>query len=207
MPCTRAFWIVALLLLSAPALAQTEGTRHAVLAGGCFWSMQPPFDALEGVLGTELGYTGGHTPDPAYWEVTTGRTGHVEAVRIHYDPQRITYDEILNTFWRSIDPLDAHGQFCDRGPHYHTAIFVQDARQRAIAEASRTELDRSGRFDRPVITPVRDAAPFYRAEDTHQDYYRKHPERYADYVVGCGRQERLLDLWGHLAPEETALRP
>ena len=203
----RPLWIVALLLIPVPALSQTEGGHQAILAGGCFWSMQPPFDALEGVLETELGYTGGHTRNPTYWEVTTGRTGHVEAVRVHYDPTRVGYREILDVFWRSIDPLDAHGQFCDRGPHYRTVIFVQDAHQRAVAESSREELDRSGPFDRPVVTRIRDAAPFYPAEDAHQDYYRANPERYADYVANCGRQERLQALWGRPAEDAPPVLP
>lgn len=196
MSCARTLWLAALLLFLAPALTQADEPEQAVLAGGCFWSMQAPFDALEGVLETELGYTGGHTLDPGYWQVVTGRTGHVEAVRILFDPERIGFSEILEAFWRSIDPLDPHGQFCDRGPHYRTAIFPQDAAQRAIAEASRAELNRSGRFDQPVVTRIRDAAPFYRAEDEHQNYYRNHPERYADYVTHCGREERLQALWG-----------
>lgn len=196
MSFARTLWLAALLLFSAPALTQAEGPEQAVLAGGCFWSMQAPFDALEGVLETELGYTGGHTLDPGYWQVVTGRTGHVEAVRILFDPGRIGFSEILEASWRSIDPLDPHGQFCDRGLHYRTAIFPQDAAQRAIAEASRAELNRSGRFDQPVVTRIRDAAPFYRAEDEHQNYYRNHPDRYADYVTHCGREERLQALWG-----------
>lgn len=205
MPIVRTFWIAALLLLAPPPLTHADAPAQAVLAGGCFWSMQPPFDALDGVLETQLGYSGGHTLNPGYWEVVTGRTGHVETVRILYDPERIDYAEILDTFWRSIDPVDAHGQFCDRGPHYRTAIFVQDTAQRAIAEASRTELNRSGQFDRPVATRIRDAAPFYPAESHHQDYYRKNPERYADYVANCGREERLQKLWEK--PHTSGLGP
>lgn len=196
MPIIRAFWFATLVLLALTAPVQAEEPVQAVLAGGCFWSMQPPFDGRDGILETELGYTGGHTLNPSYWQVVTGKTGHVEAVRIVYDPSRIDYAKILDIFWRSIDPTDAHGQFCDRGAHYRTAIFAQDAEQRAIAETSRDILTRAQRFDRPVATQILGAKPFHRAEDVHQDYYRKHPERYADYVAQCGREERLHALWG-----------
>jgi peptide-methionine (S)-S-oxide reductase len=170
------------------------GRAAAVFAGGCFWCMEPPFDALEGVLATTSGYTGGRLARPTYEQVTAGDTGHVEAVHVLFDPARVPYAKLIEVFWRNVDPLDAGGQFCDRGESYATAIFAQDAGQRRLAEASKAEVE--GRLRRPVATPVRDAAPFWPAEDYHQDYYLKNPARYRVYRWNCGRDARLRAVWG-----------
>ena len=170
------------------------GQATAVFAGGCFWCMEPPFDALDGVLATTAGYTGGHLARPTYEQVGAGDTGHIEGIHILYDPSRVPYARLLDVFWRNVDPLDGGGQFCDRGESYATAVFARDAEQRRLAEASKAEVE--GRLRRPVATPVRDAGPFWPAEDYHQDYYRKNPARYRFYRWNCGRDARLRAVWG-----------
>jgi peptide-methionine (S)-S-oxide reductase len=184
----------------APARAgqadAASDTAVAIFAGGCFWCMEGPFDALPGVVSTTSGYTGGSVPDPSYEQVSAGGTGHVEAVKVVYHPDQVAYRELLDVFWRNVDPLDAEGQFCDRGPTYRSAIFVQDAEQRRLAEESKRALEESARFDAPIVTAIRDAARFYPAEDYHQDYYRENPIRYRFYRAGCGRDRRLEELWG-----------
>ncbi|MDB5314677.1 MAG: peptide methionine sulfoxide reductase [Rhodospirillales bacterium] len=176
--------------LAAPA----AGKAAAVFAGGCFWCMEPPFDALPGVLATTSGYAGGSALRPTYQQVTAGGTGHVEAVHILFDPARVSYARLLSVFWRNVDPLDAGGQFCDRGQSYTTAIFAQDADQRRDAEASAIEIQ--ARLGRAPATRIRDAAPFWPAEDYHQDYYLKNPVRYRFYRFNCGRDARLRAVWG-----------
>lgn len=173
-------------------------TAVATFAGGCFWCMEPPFDELDGVLSTTSGYTGGRLENPTYDQVSSGETGHLEAVRIEYDPERIGYDALLHVFWRNVDPTDAGGQFCDRGSQYLTAIFYHTEEQKRAAEASRRELETSGRLPAPVVTEVVPAGDFYRAEDYHQDYYREHPIRYKFYRTTCGRDRRLRQLWGEV---------
>jgi peptide-methionine (S)-S-oxide reductase len=180
-------------LQGGPPLAE------ATFAGGCFWSMELPFDALQGVVSTTAGYTGGHVPDPTYEEVSRGDTGHVEAVRVEYDPRRVTYVALLDTFWHNVDPLTAGGQFCDVGPQYRSAIFVHDEAQRQLAEASKARLEATGRFAQPLVTAVLPAGPFYPAEAEHQDYARKHPLAYGFYRKECGRDARLRELWGREA--------
>jgi peptide-methionine (S)-S-oxide reductase len=170
------------------------GQGVAIFAGGCFWCMEPPFDALDGVLATTSGYTGGHLAQPTYEQVGAGGTGHIEALHILFDPSRVSYARLLEVFWRNVDPLDAGGQFCDRGEVYATAIFVLGAEQRRLAEASKVEVE--GRLRRAVATPIRDAAAFWPAEDYHQDYYRKNPARYRFYRWNCGRDARLRAVWG-----------
>jgi peptide-methionine (S)-S-oxide reductase len=162
--------------------------------------MEGPFDALPGVVSTTSGYTGGSVPNPSYEQVSAGGTGHVEAVKVVYQPDQVSYAELLDVFWHNVDPLDAEGQFCDRGPTYRSEIFVLDAEQRRLAEASKRALEESGRFDSPIVTQIRDAGPFYPAEEYHQDYYRKNPIRYRFYRGGCGRDRRLEELWGSEAP-------
>ncbi len=182
--------------------ASTGGTDYAVatFAGGCFWSMEHPFDELPGVVSVTVGYTGGHTKDPTYEEVSAGGTGHAEAVQVTYDRRRLGYERLLDVFWRNIDPLTLDGQVCDFGSQYRTAIFFHDATQRRLAEESRRRLETSGRFQRPIVTQVVAAGEFYRAEEYHQHYYRKNPARYAWYRQGCGRDRRLKELWGSSAP-------
>lgn len=174
----------------------TPSAREATFAGGCFWCMETPFEGLEGVEDVTVGYTGGDVDDPSYEQVCSGATGHYEAARVRYDPARIRYGELLEVFWRNVDPTDAHGQFADRGPQYRTAIFVHDQEQRQTAERSKRELEASGRLDGPVVTEILDAGPFWPAEERHQDYHEKSPLRYRTYRVACGRPERLRELWG-----------
>lgn len=184
---------LAALLAAAPALAATE---KATFAGGCFWCMEPPFDDLDGVIATVSGYMGGSVPNPTYEQVSRGGTGHAEVLQVTYDPARLTYQQLLDVYWRNVDPHDGGGQFCDRGSQYRSAIFVHSAEQRRLAEASRARL--AGQLDRPVVTTIDDATVFYRAEDYHQDYYRKNPLRYRYYKWSCGRENRLDAVWGNL---------
>ncbi len=174
---------------------QTSEIALATFAGGCFWCMEPPYDELDGVISTIAGYIGGTTPNPTYGQVTTGRTGHTEAMEVRYDPSKITYQELLDVFWVNIDPTVDDRQFCDRGNQYRAGIFYHDAEQKALAEASRQKIIDSGRFDR-VVTEVTPASTFYRAEEYHQDYYIKNPLRYKFYRYNCGRDRRLEELWG-----------
>jgi peptide-methionine (S)-S-oxide reductase len=187
------------LAAAAAALAQTPPTPSravAVFAGGCFWCMEPPFDKLDGVTATVSGYTGGTKVNPTYEEVSSGGTGHYEAVRIEYDPGRVTYERLLEVFWRNVDPLDDRGQFCDKGQQYLSAIFPQDQRQKELADASKAALERSGKLPGRIVTRILPAAVFYPAEAYHQDYYLKNPRRYAFYRWNCGRDKRLEKLWG-----------
>ena len=167
----------------------------ATFAGGCFWCMEPPFEKLPGVKSVTSGYTGGKAKAPSYGEVSSGRTEHVEAVQVEFDSTRISYEYLLKVFWRQIDPTDDGGQFADRGRQYRTAIFVRDAAQRELAEASKRELEKSGVFKAPIVTEIRWAQPFYAAESYHQDYYKKNPGNYKRYRVGSGRQSFLDDTW------------
>ena len=178
---------------AAPSSAAAE-PAIATFAGGCFWCMEPPFDELDGVLSTVSGYTGGSKKNPTYEEVSAGRTGHAEAVRITYDPRKIGYERLLEVFWRNIDPLTPGGQFCDIGTQYRSAIFYHDAMQKRVAEQSKKALQ--PRFKQPIVTEIVPAGEFYPAEDYHQDYYRKNPVRYYVYTSGCGRERRLRELWG-----------
>ncbi|BFH66301.1 MAG: peptide-methionine (S)-S-oxide reductase MsrA [Paenibacillus dendritiformis] len=172
-----------------------DGLQLATFAGGCFWCMVKPFDQWDGVHAVVSGYTGGHIPHPTYEQVKSQTTGHLEAVQITFDPAIIPYSQLLELYWAQIDPTDDGGQFQDRGESYTTAIFVHNEEQRRLAEASRTELAASGRFDRPIVTPIRDAGPFYPAEDYHQDYYRKEPEHYAADRAQSGRDDFLEKHW------------
>jgi len=180
---------------AAPALE--AGQAEAILAGGCFWCMEGPLEAIDGVLSVTSGYTGGHEEHPRYEAVGTSRTGHVEAVRVVYDPSRVRYEQLLEVYWRNVDPTQDDGQFCDRGPQYRAAIFVRDESERALATASRAQVARA--LHAEVVTEIRDAAVFWVAEDYHQDYYRTHPTRYQTYRQGCGRDRRLEALWGESA--------
>lgn len=181
-------------MAASPAIYASEA--KAVFAGGCFWCMEPPFDRLDGVTATVSGYMGGHVKNPDYRAVSRGRTGHYEVVEVSYDPERITYAELLDVFWRNIDPLDAKGQFCDKGPQYLSGIFVSSEEERAAALKSKTELEQSGVLSGKIVTEILDASEFYPAETYHQDYYQKNPIRYKFYRNGCGRDKRLNALWG-----------
>ncbi|SDH42337.1 peptide-methionine (S)-S-oxide reductase/peptide methionine sulfoxide reductase msrA/msrB [Alteribacillus persepolensis] len=174
----------------------SEQTKLATFAGGCFWCMVGPFEQLDGVLSITSGYTGGETENPTYEEVCSNTTGHVEAVQIVYNPEKVTYEELLDTFWRQIDPTDSGGQFNDRGESYQTAVFYHDNEQKQIAEQSKEELNQHGPFDNPVVTPVVPAKTFYPAEDYHQDYHKKNRFHYLLYRKGSGREGFIQQYWG-----------
>jgi len=166
----------------------------AFFAGGCFWCMEPPFDELPGVLSTTSGYTGGRVANPSYEQVSSGRTGHTEAVEIRYDPTRIGYEELLAVFWRNIDPLAKDRQFCDRGSQYRSGIYAVNDRQLKLARASAKRIREQ--LGQRIFTEIESAGPFYPAEQYHQDYYEKNPWRYKFYRHNCGRDQRLEELWG-----------
>ncbi len=184
-----------LLLLTAGTSPGAEQLEKASFAGGCFWCMEPPFEKLAGVKSVVSGYTGGREVNPSYGDVSSGGTGHLEAVEIVYDAAVVGYDDLLEVFWRQVDPTDGGGQFVDRGPQYRTAIFIRGKRQRSLAEKSLEEMERSGRFDGPIVTEILPAGPFYPAEDYHQDYYRKSPLKYKYYRWGSGRDRYLKKTW------------
>jgi peptide-methionine (S)-S-oxide reductase len=191
--------LVGVWMLSGVARAADsapEETATAIFAGGCFWCMEHPFDELDGVISTTSGYTGGHVANPTYHQVSSGTTGHAEAVQVVYDPAKIGYDKLLEVFWHNVDPLDAGGQFCDRGSQYRTGIFYTTEEQRRLAEASKKALEDSGRLPAPIVTEIVEAGPFYPAEDYHQDYYKTNPVRYKFYRFTCGRDQRLEEVWG-----------
>jgi peptide-methionine (S)-S-oxide reductase len=181
---------------SSMAIQPASDEAAATFAGGCFWCVEEAFDKHDGVLRTISGYTGGELEDPSYQQVASGNTDHAEAVRIIYDPDTITYAELLEVFWQNIDPLDAGGQFCDRGSQYRSAIFYHDEEQKRLATESKQELASSDRFSKPIVTNVVELSDFYAAETYHQNYYEKNPTRYKLYKEACGRAQRLKELWG-----------
>jgi methionine-S-sulfoxide reductase len=199
--------LVSLILVATSALAATMDNKgetkemkepalaRAIFAGGCFWCMEPPFEKLDGVQAVVSGYIAGHVDNPTYQQVSAGTTGHAEAVEIRYDPARVSYQKLLEVFWMNIDPTDAGGQFVDRGNQYRTGIYYLDDEQKRLAEASRDQLDKSGRFDRPIVTEIVAATTFYPAEDYHQDYYRENPVRYQFYRYNSGRDLFLDRVW------------
>jgi peptide methionine sulfoxide reductase msrA/msrB len=174
---------------------EESSMAKATFAGGCFWCMEAPYKMLDGVMSVVPGYTGGEVKNPSYEQVSTGETGHYEAVQINYDPQKTTYNELLNVYWMQIDPTDAGGQFADRGSQYRTAIFYHNEEQKKLAEASLEQLDKSGRFDKPVVTQILPAKPFYVAELYHHNFYKKNPERYERYKAGSGREAFIKKMW------------
>jgi peptide-methionine (S)-S-oxide reductase len=178
------------------AADEGAGLARATFAGGCFWCMEHPFEELEGVRESVSGYTGGKEENPIYEEVSSGVTGHAEAVEILYDPGRITYGALLNVFWRNIDPTTLNRQFSDVGSQYRTAIFYHDGEQKRLALESKAAMEASGHFDKPIVTEIVPAGPFYPAEEYHQDYYRKNPVRYKLYRFGSGRDRYLDRVWG-----------
>ncbi len=195
---TIAAW-VATAVAAATTVNVPPGHAVATFAGGCFWCMEPPYDRLPGVDATISGYTGGSKLNPTYEEVSSGRTGHAEAVQVVYDPKKVTYEQLLDVFWHNVDPTVKDRQFCDGGTQYRTAIFYHDQAQRQAAEASRAALEKSRPFKEPIVTQIVMAGTFYPAEDYHQDYYKKNPVRYQIYRSGCGRDARLKQLWGDKA--------
>ena len=188
------------MAINISAAGQSEAAEGnyetAIFAGGCFWCMEPPFDKLEGVISTTSGYSGGHTENPTYEEVSAGGTGHAEVVRIVFDPKKITYSKLLDVFWRNIDPTTPDRQFCDVGTQYRPAIFYIGEEQRKAAEESLIMLEKNKPFPMAIATEIAMAGPFYPAEDYHQNYYQNNPIRYKYYRYGCGRDQRLYQLWG-----------
>lgn len=188
--------LTGVIVAMAFSVVDAASFEKATFAGGCFWCMEPPFEKIEGVREVVSGYTGGHKDNPTYEEVSSGKTGHVEAVQVTFDPSRISYEKLLNVFWRQIDPTDAGGQFVDRGAQYRSVIFYQSPGQKALAEKSRDELRKSGRFNKPVVTEILPGTKFYPAEEYHQDYYKKNPIRYKFYRFNSGRDQFLKKVWG-----------
>ncbi|MEO7558402.1 MAG: peptide-methionine (S)-S-oxide reductase MsrA [Gammaproteobacteria bacterium] len=198
---------MSLLSLGLFGIAQgtTEPTENgkdlatATFAGGCFWCVESDFDKVQGVVSTTSGYTGGEKKNPNYTEVSAGGTGHAEAVQIVYDPKKISYAELLKVFWRNVDPLDAQGQFCDKGDQYRAEVFYHNDEQKQLAGQSKAALEKSARFKQPIVTKIVPATQFYPAEEYHQDFHNKNPLRYKFYRFNCGRDQRLEDLWGKAA--------
>jgi peptide methionine sulfoxide reductase msrA/msrB len=188
-------FMLPLMVSQADAGSMTH-LEKATFAGGCFWCMTPPFEKLDGVKEVISGYTGGHTVNPTYNEVTSETTGHLESVEVIYDPSKISYQKLLDVFWHQINPTDAGGQFVDRGESYTTAIFYHNEEQKRLAEESKRKLEESGRFDRHIVTAIRPAGPFYPAEEYHQDYWKKNPIRYEFYRYNSGRDQYLDKVWG-----------
>jgi len=201
----RAFVLFAFITVLSSCVNMGEATAMnydvkneydtATFAGGCFWCMEPPFESLDGVVNVTAGYTGGKEENPTYESVSSGTTGHYEAIQITYDPEKISYKQLLDVYWRQIDPTDTGGQFSDRGTQYRTAIFYHTDKQRELAEKSKRSLENSGKFDKPVATQILPYTEFYAAEDYHQDYYRSMPDRYAYYKQGSGREDYLKKTW------------
>ena len=201
----RGLWLVVALALAGSAWAQSKGaappvrTETAIFAGGCFWCVESDFDKIDGVISTTSGYIGGRKANPTYQEVSAGWTGHTEAVRVEFDPARVSYAQLLEKFWPTIDPTVKDQQFCDVGSQYRTGIYALNERQLKEAEASKAALQKSKPFSAPIVTEIALAGAFYPAEEYHQDYYLKNPVRYTFYRTGCGRDARLKKLWGDKA--------
>ena len=194
------FWVVALVASLVASTSYAQGTAPAreiaTFAGGCFWCVESDFDKVPGVLATVSGYMGGKTPKPTYQQVSAGGTGHAEVVQITYDPSKVSFEKLLYVFWRTIDPHDAEGQFCDKGDHYRSEIFYHTPEQKRLAEKSLKELVDSKRLKAPIATKISPASTFTRAEEYHQDFYKKSVVRYTTYRYGCGRNRRVKEVWG-----------
>jgi peptide-methionine (S)-S-oxide reductase len=188
--------LAAALAQTAPSTSAPAKTATATFAGGCFWCVEADFDKVKGVISTTSGYIGGKTPNPTYQQVSAGGTGYAEAVEIVYDPAKVTYEKLLEVFWRNIDPVAKDRQFCDSGDQYRSAIFYHDAEQRRLADASKQTIESSGRFKAPIQTQIVMATKFYPAEDYHQDFYLKNSTKYKFYRWNCGRDQRLEEIWG-----------
>ncbi len=192
--------MIALSVCSFMTVKAIAEEQSAVFAGGCFWCTESDFEKLDGVISAESGYIGGKVKNPSYKQVSAGGTGHTEAVQIIFDDQKVSYSDLVEYFWKTIDPTDGGGQFCDRGQQYRSEIFYKTEEQRGIAEASKSALSSSGLLKAPLATQLTPSSRFYPAEDYHQDYYLKNPVRYNYYRWGCGREKRLAELWG--SPEK-----
>ena len=195
---THTLVLAAILLVALAGLtaAQEAEPAKATFAGGCFWCVEEAFEKVPGVISAVSGYTDGNVDNPSYRQVTGGQTGHAEAVEVIFDPAQVTYEQLLDVFWRNVDPTVVDRQFCDVGNQYRTAIFVHDEEQMRLAEASKEALQTSKPFAEPIVTPIVAASTFYPAEDYHQDYYKTNPLRYKFYKWNCGRAQRLAELWG-----------
>ncbi len=205
---TGGLWLLAGAQAREAKVAKTAGgVARATFAGGCFWCMEPPFEKISGVMSVTSGYAGGRVKDPSYDQVSSGGTGHAEVVQIGYDPSRVSYEQLVEVFWRNVDPTDKGGQFCDRGDQYRTGIFFEGESQRRAAEESKLSIDAAGVLGRPIVTEIVALEAFYPAEDYHQDFYKKSPARYYSYRAGCGRDKRLSDLWGKLPVKTVAAPP
>jgi peptide-methionine (S)-S-oxide reductase len=203
--------LAALAILASAAAVQARDIQTAIFAGGCFWCVESDFESVKGVTEAVSGYTGGTTKNPTYKQVSRGGSGHYEAVEVTYDADIVSYDTLMDVFWHSIDPVDAGGQFCDRGESYRTAVFYKTEEQKRIAEASKAAIDASGVLPKKIVTPILPAGPFYKAEDYHQGYYKSSKlvltrfgpvskaTAYKKYRKGCGRDARLKELWGDKA--------
>jgi len=191
-----ALWLLAPLFPARAAAPPPANLARATFAAGCFWCVEPPFDKLPGVVSTTSGYAGGRVKNPTYEQVSSGSTGHAEVVQVAFDPSRVSYERLLEVYWRNVDPTDAGGQFCDRGSQYRSAIFYEGEAQKRAALESKRALAASGRLKKPIVTEIAPLEAFYPAEDYHQDFCRKSPLRYNTYRAGCGRDRRLKDLWG-----------
>ncbi len=193
------FLTVAFIVTSANAWRQdtsTTQTAKAIFAGGCFWCMEEAFEKVEGVSSVVSGYAGGTQENPTYQQVSSGRTTHYEVIEVAYDPAIVGYSQLLEVFWRNVDPTDGAGQFCDKGAQYRTAVFYKDEEEKRLSEESKKSIEASKPFPEAIATPILPASMFYAAEGYHQDYYRKNPIRYKYYKWGCGRAQRLEELWG-----------
>ena len=190
------FLLILFSCISLETSNMSQNTEKAYFAGGCFWCMEPPFEALDGVLEATSGYMGGETENPTYEQVSMGNTGHAEVVEIEYDPNIITYSELLEVFWRNIDPTELNYQFADVGSQYRTEIFTVGPNQMEEALSSKDELEKSNKFDKPIVTAITEAPVFYIAEEYHQDFYKKQSARYKIYAEASGRKGFLEDTWG-----------
>ncbi|TMH25547.1 MAG: peptide-methionine (S)-S-oxide reductase MsrA [Betaproteobacteria bacterium] len=188
-------WLVLALTLVA---ASVQAQQKAIFAAGCFWCTEEAFEKVPGVVSAVSGYTGGTVKNPSYEQVSSGRTGHAEAVEVTFDPAKVTYEQLLDVFWVNHDPTVTNRQFCDSGTQYRPAIFYLNDEQKRLAEASKAKWEKMRPFKQPILTEITKAGPFYPAEDYHQDYYKKNPLQYRFYVTGCGRYQRLDSLWGEL---------
>ncbi len=199
---TRSVITVAILLIGAWSMQSTSQAAadatlgKAYFAGGCFWCMEEVFEKVEGVLSATSGYMGGAVSNPTYEEVSAGRTGHTESVEVVYDPAKVSYQKLLDAFWRNVDPITPNAQFCDHGSQYRSAIFFQTEAEKRASDSSKQVIEQSRRFKEPIVTQIAMAPQFYHAEEYHQDFYKKNPIRYKLYKYNCGRAQRLEELWG-----------
>jgi peptide-methionine (S)-S-oxide reductase len=189
-------FLIVLLVAATGSAGHAAEQAKAVFAGGCFWCMEEVFEKVEGVVAVTSGYMGGQKANPTYEDVSAGGTGHAESVEVVYDPAKVSYQKLLDHFWKNVDPLTPNAQFCDHGTQYRAAIFYGNDEEKRQAEASRQAVEQSKRFTEPIVTQIMMAAKFYAAEEYHQDFYKKNPARYKFYKYTCGRAQRLEQLWG-----------